>query len=508
MITTWKLANFRSIKDEVELAFSPLTLFAGSNSSGKSSLLKSILLIAQTLSQKAPSDPLELNGRLIRLGDFASVLNASSPSKILSIGWECSRWYDEGQHVSAIMSEPGRHHAKNVGKVACEIFVGPQPDISLPGSEQDSELSVYRVTLESLDVSIASGESLMMKERWRQMSDERSIDGALRYDIADSSAYAFWGYDFPTNYQASAIGCTFSKFMPQDLFLGEQWADEGGNTVFDTRKRPLPQNIADARDYMIDYFSRSIYYLGPLRANPKTVYAPSSQTGSDFIDLRGEHAAEILETNRGRIIRYIPPESLPKERPEAEACPLMEALIDWAGYLGIAEKITTVNKGRYGFELGVTMDNGISISDLTQVGVGVSQVLPILVTALLAPSDSTLIFEQPELHLHPKVQSRLADFFLSMTKLGKQCLVETHSEHIINRIRLRISESTGDLWQNAAKIYFVEKNGGTSTFQEIPIDEYGGIQLWPEGFFDEHYNETARILRAASRKTMDGRMDN
>ena len=138
---------------------------------------------------------------------------------------------------------------------------------------------------------------------------------------------------------------------------------------------------------------------------------------------------------------------------------------------------------------------------MTQVGVGVSQVLPILVSGLLAESGTTLIFEQPELHLHPKVQSRLADFFLSMTQLGKQCLVETHSEHIINRIRLRIAEgSVGSPWHEAAKMYFVENKNDSSTFREIKIDECGSIPVWPEGFFDENESTVDKITKAAFKK--------
>ena len=186
----------------------------------------------------------------------------------------------------------------------------------------------------------------------------------------------------------------------------------------------------------------------------------------------------------------------------------MGAVVDWLGYLGIAETIETVVKGKY-LELGVKIGNSKKINDLTQVGVGVSQVLPILVSGLLAESDTTLIFEQPELHLHPRVQSRLADFFLSMTPLGKQCLVETHSEHIINRIRLRIAEgSEGSPWHDAAKVYFVENKNDGSTFREIKIDECGSILVWPEGFFDERQQETERILRAASQKDVKNHKDN
>lgn len=113
--------------------------------------------------------------------------------------------------------------------------------------------------------------------------------------------------------------------------------------------------------------------------------------------------------------------------------------------------------------------------DLTHVGVGVSQVLPILVMCLLAEPDTTLIFEQPELHLHPKVQTLLGDFFLSMSPLGKQCVLETHSEYLINRLRFRAAASNSYVIANRIKMYFVEKYGDSSSFR--PVRSTSSVRL-------------------------------
>ncbi|HUS84501.1 MAG TPA: DUF3696 domain-containing protein, partial [Anaerolineales bacterium] len=146
--------------------------------------------------------------------------------------------------------------------------------------------------------------------------------------------------------------------------------------------------------------------------------------------------------------------------------------------------------------------------DLTHVGVGVSQVLPILVASLLAEPDTTLIFEQPELHLHPRVQTLLGDFFLSMTALGKQCIVETHSEYLINRLRFRTAAAIeSNPWVSALKVYFVERSENGSLFRDVAINEYGAVLDWPEGFFDQSQLEAEAILRAAAvkRKTQKGK---
>jgi predicted ATPase len=133
----------------------------------------------------------------------------------------------------------------------------------------------------------------------------------------------------------------------------------------------------------------------------------------------------------------------------------------------------------------------------------VSQVLPILVLALLADPGSTLIFEQPELHLHPRVQTRLADFFVSLATLDKQCLVETHSEYLINRLRFLAAVAEDDNVSLSTLLYFVERDKAHSHYRPIRINQFGVIDDWPSGFFDESEELAASILKAGAAKRRD-----
>ena len=111
------------------------------------------------------------------------------------------------------------------------------------------------------------------------------------------------------------------------------------------------------------------------------------------------------------------------------------------------------------------------------------------------------MFEQPELHLHPKVQTLLGDFFLSMALCNKQCIVETHSEYLIDRLRFRIAAATPEKeLKSQPKIYFVEQSSQGTTFREVVINEYGAVLDWPEGFFDQSHQQAEEILRAAAMK--------
>jgi predicted ATPase len=135
--------------------------------------------------------------------------------------------------------------------------------------------------------------------------------------------------------------------------------------------------------------------------------------------------------------------------------------------------------------------------DMIHVGTGVSQLLPILVLGLLAQVDDTLVIEHPELHLHPRIQTRLADFFLFLALTRRQVLVETHSEHIINRLRYRIVAPGGETVRDRIGIVFADLQNGATTFSPVEVNEYGAIDSWPKGFFDEGAIEAERILRAA-----------
>ncbi len=523
MITKWKLGNFRSIRDNTVLDFAPLTFFAGANSSGKSTILKSILLIAQTLSQKDPSRPVVLNGDLIKLGNFSDNISDNSTSNQLVIGWECVPFNDTLVHVDEILKKKNGQYTSIPESIHCEIAVAPSDSESHLPTGHYGVIDLYRSHLaaghSSLNVRRSDIHTIGTKKKWVNATWDKDIRNGLSYVIEDGESHVYDEFDFillPPNtlkeeYTRTDIGYIFQNFLPVQIVIGEEWTDKSDNMHLRVFKRSLSSEYEAATQYITHFFSKSLHYLGPLRASSKSLYARFSNSVENSIGLKGENTPEVLERHKGKIIRYISSSSFatPGNISESFECSLLDAVVDWLGYLGIADTIETIDKGKYGLELGVRIRNSNKINDLTQVGVGVSQVLPILVSCLLAEPDSTLIFEQPELHLHPKVQSRLADFFLSITQIGKQCLVETHSEHIINRIRLRIAEgSEGSPWHDAAKVYFVENKNDSSTFREIKIDECGSILVWPEGFFDERQQETERILRAASQKDVKNWKDN
>lgn len=271
---------------------------------------------------------------------------------------------------------------------------------------------------------------------------------------------------------------------------------------FEVAPYRLPGQTMEAVEYLEDYFSSSVRYLGPLRDEPKALYPLAASVDPLDVGLKGEHTAAVLDLHKNVRVAYIPTtqftERTVDKTPVSRS--LQAASLDWLRYMGVVEDLATIDRGKLGHELKVTTIGVETPHDLTHVGVGVSQVLPIVVMSLLAEGDTTLVFEQPELHLHPRVQTLLGDFFLSIALLGKQCIVETHSEYLISRLRFRVAAAQSEALESNIKLYFVEKDGDASRFRPVVVNRYGAIQDWPEGFFDQSQREAEEILKVAMRK--------
>ena len=135
---------------------------------------------------------------------------------------------------------------------------------------------------------------------------------------------------------------------------------------------------------------------------------------------------------------------------------------------------------------------------LTDVGFGLSQVLPVLVLCFYVPGGrSTVILEQPDIHLHPSAQADLADVFIDAWKNNDvQILFESHSEHLLRRLQRRIAEQ--DIDQKDVGLYFCSMNeSGESSLSQLELDQYGNISNWPKDFFGDQFGEIAAMSEAA-----------
>ena len=613
MITKWRLENFKSIGKPTELDLGPLTILAGANSSGKSTIIQSMLLITQTLGNRISSRSVILNGPIIKLGAFNDLKTYGGENQNIQLGWNLEPQGDRyGLYEFSSSSGLFSRFLNEYKSLSC--------DLSIDAGAQDENTELYQLQPRVAETDISwiienendkeESYSLSLKktpdreEKMKKLPEDGKFQNqqALEYDIEVTptnqtrrkdpfSKFELVGVHLRhflplrvvneysraeefASYIISLISPSESDLIDEIRFRGtarrfedftikenlrslfQEKLSEVSPGVLKTHKKNFPNSpkelyqtlrtlrekdpdlaksfsnesfsnriresvIKDygemrslrAGDYrsfgfinemslfMEDYFLSRINYLGPLRDEPKPLYPLAGNDPSD-VGIKGEHTAAVLDLNRDRRVNYMPSSSFskPQIKKEETEAPLKEAITDWLQYLDVASDVATKDMGKLGRELKVTTKDTDRGQDLTHVGVGVSQVLPILVLCLLAEPDSTIIIEQPELHLHPKVQTLLADFFVSMSLMGKQCILETHSEYLINRLRFRAAAADQDSFASLLKIFFVEKINGLSNFRSIDVNKYGAIPDWPEGFFDQSQEEAENILRAASQK--------
>jgi predicted ATPase len=256
------------------------------------------------------------------------------------------------------------------------------------------------------------------------------------------------------------------------------------------------------------YFKNNVVYIGPLREEPYFHYVGYTDNIVK-VNHKGENITAVLYHNKRIAIEYIKP-NYDLQNFILDKCNLNEIVNEWLCYIGVAESISATFNGRYGYGLEICSSKENKKSDtLTNVGVGVSQVLPIILACLLASEETTIIIEQPELHLHPAMQTRLTDFFVATIFCNKQIILETHSEYIINRLRQKaIKWSTGKSINEDLKIYFTENlpddlgeyKKGNTIFRPLEINENAAMSDWPKGFFDESSKIADEIITTVSEK--------
>jgi predicted ATPase len=166
---------------------------------------------------------------------------------------------------------------------------------------------------------------------------------------------------------------------------------------------------------------------------------------------------------------------------------------------GILKNVRIQNVDRTGNVKAILADDmrGEKKINLASMGSGLSQIVPVIVQTVLTRKRRCVIVEQPEIHLHPAAQADLGDLFVEYAKEDRQLIIETHSEHLILRIRRRIAEKK--IAPELVKIFLVEKEDGATKVKPLTFKGNGHFLDWPRGFFEEGYKEAMALADAQSK---------
>ncbi len=438
MFTSLRLKNFKAYRDSKEVPLRPLTFIVGANNSGKSSLLHAILLLAQTLDDSTSRQALVTSGTYVDLGGYFDILWGGQRSKPRSFS------------IDLTLDRQGADRRYS--------FAGSR----LAGKDVPHTLETT-FTFDSKKSAIVVAKSAVRGDNTTFTSVRRA--GA--------------GYTSPDAPKAAMrkLSIAFRHFLPMlEPSARFNYRKKGGEELIE-----YFMAADDAWFTWVNEFAR-VAHVAPLRQ-------PVPRFG-----ILGKSLTSELGPGGENLLRVLRASDDISQRGEQLASEVSHWIAD---NFKMLKSLELVNVDAEGTILALLGDErgGFPHINLANMGEGLSQLLPIVTRVLTTPQYGSLLIEQPELHLHPAAQADLADLFISGTENGsRQCIVETHSEHLLLRLRRRIAEGVVDP-SNVAVLY-VERDGSRSHVRALDLDKTGQFDDWPKGFFDERYREALAIAEA------------
>ena len=438
------MKNFKSWRDTGPVRMAPLTGFFGANSSGKSSLLQMLLLLKQTAESNDRNLVLKtgsLQEGYVNLGTAHEITFFDSTDMMLSVEWDLP--------AKSSFNVPVPHTSESV-----------------------------RIEQLAFDTVIHVGQQRIHVDKLRYRSGDRF---SVELSRKPNNHYTI-RIEVDGKPPVRAQGRPRVYMKPEKCY---SFSDEAMRYYQDT---------SYLSDLALQFERRfqQLYYLGPLREYPQRTYTWAGENPVD-VGLKGELAVPALLGGRNRKV-------YPDGRKRYSK--LEERVAQWLVELDLAHSFETRPLYRGSSEYSVWLKRHKRSAEvrITDMGIGVSQVLPVLVLCYYAPAGSTIILEQPELHLHPSVQAGLADVFIdAIRNRNVQIILESHSEHMLRRLQRRIAEAKFN--REEAALYFCEMSEGVSQITDLNVDLFGHIHNWPDDFFGDLLGEMVGAFDARLERT-------
>ncbi len=446
MIERLSLTNFKAWERLDNARLAPLTAFFGTNSSGKTSVLQALLLMKQTAASPDRRVALDFGGDStpVELGTYRDVVFGHDEERSIGFGVEWTL-HEDLEIVDPLGDATDRLRSDRIRFEASISLRQGQPSTdSVAYVIDDTRFALARYQGKStFRLTVNPSQRLPLQQRRGRPA---TLGGPVRY------------YGFP----AEAVGNYKNADFLNDfeLALEELWAH--------------------------------VSYLGPLREDPRRQYTWGGARPAD-VGQRGEKAVEAILAARAAKL-HVPEKGHGRAKVETWVARWLQAL----GLIHTFDVVPVV-KGSSLFQVKVRRTASSPEVLLTDVGFGVSQVLPVLVLLAYAPERSVVLLEQPEIHLHPAVQAGLADVVIdAIAKRRLQVLIESHSEHFLQRLQRRVAEGTVGLDDLA--LYFCHQVDGRAVLEELALDLYGNVTNWPEGFFGDQLGDAIAMTEAGAKR--------
>ena len=433
-ITKIAVKGFKSIAEECEIDIRPLTILAGANSSGKSSIMQPLLMLKQTLEAPYDPGPLLIDGSNVQFTEAEQFLSKSTDGK------GTDRFHIQIETLES-----------NFSTAATMIFRKSLSGIELVKMRTKIQFPHPVPTLHfTLYPDMPSEEFKLM------------VDKNLNVEL-------------PAETSEKLKSLIEQYFIPKDADVVKRsrcflYAESSQNSY---AARGLTAKL-------IHDMIRGIHLPG-LRGNPERIYKLTS-TGPQYPGTFENYAASVIhewQETKDKRLKVV-----------ADTLHNL-GLTGHVGTKKVGDVGIEVQVGRILHE----GDEGNDLVNIADVGFGVSQVLPVLVAVIAAEPGRLVYIEQPELHLHPRAQVALAQVLADAAKRGVRVVAETHSSLLLLGIQTLVAE--GDLSPELVKLHwFTRREDGITEVDSVDLDEAGTYGEWPMDFDDVSLNVQSRFLDA------------
>ena len=446
-ITKIELENFKNFKS-AEIPFRKITLLTGENSAGKSTILNALGLITNSTEDKLFPFYFSNDG-FVFAGGYKDIVNNGKIKQKIKLGISYSH---EGESFYA----SGSYMLFRSEIVVDELII----------NNSEIQFQMKKFPKDGYKVK-----KMFLKKH----HEEKNNFGFIAKQTTNMLLSMINDVSNGDKNEIERINTEMKEFYSDTFSDSSDWQD------LDYKSPNLNMDLWIKKSRILDLFSvllgknikslsKGIRYHFPVRSSPKRYYESRNLINrSSLEDSTLNFVREWSKQDTSKILQ------------------INRAL----NLIGLADVIETdfINDGL--FEVKIKPKGCIKSYNFGDVGFGVSQMLPVIVSIIEAGKNATHLINQPEVHLHPSSQAQLANYFLEQSK-DKRFVIETHSEYIINRFRLLVARK--ELIDEDILILYVDNKSGSAQIHEITIGRNGELIGAPNSFFETYFIDNNEIL--------------
>lgn len=469
MLSGLGLEKFKAFNEQNYVPFKKMNVFLGPNSSGKSSFLKGLLLLNETMKSSDVEPALQLTEEM---GDFKSIIYGGDPKKRMTF----MLTFDE-EYASNVADDTVIRAKHEALFFSAAVNINESDTISKQELNQFTNRSLNRYFENPLTkITFSLKQTPKRPNVIQDMKLHFQKGNFFTIEMKGNSYYLMKGE------QEFSQPNLFDPYKFYFQINGEKFQKSNADELEDILHVSIAFTHAERK---LQHFFQRFLRIEPFRHRPKrtelvanfkyrTVGSDGSNTLSAVIGMNQSSEKNQIDDVKNEINK-------------------------WLNEFMLAQSIDAVDLRNNQYSLIIKNKYTGIESNIVDVGVGTSQLLPIILESFLSPKRSVLVIEEPETHIHPNAQAMLATMFMSCIKRDqKQFFIETHSMYFVQKLQVLIAQ--GELSPEDVGVYYFNQGADGTQVEELPISTNGQFEKpFPPGFFDVAFELSKQLMKAMAK---------